>query len=313
MSLNEDKPGDYRLTFAEDNFGLRLDASGTEEQGVIHSPTPYGVWTVRLLLKDQKDDVKNVHSLQNQIKVVTVPRSRASNVPPFNLDIFSDVAGPEQSPASEAEQVLRLTAALSRYNLSEVVQDRGWIAHVLEKAGIQDGKFTQPPDTSLTEAVKSANLSAKALKMNAGFVRDQGHGWYTNAPMICGDFRSFYPARYLVAMRGYLGVSSDQAIYPSFCPPGTAAEIPDIKIGPKQAIKLSFSRKPLLRPLGFWSLSLYNKDQLFIPNALEHYALGDRNNLKYLDGTPLKDREDGKFEILIQPVDVPPPKEWHSK
>ncbi|KIV88301.1 hypothetical protein PV10_07995 [Exophiala mesophila] len=312
MGLMHHKAGNYRLTFAEDNYGLQQDHSNTEEQGVIRSPTPYGVWTVRLLLKDQKDDVEKVHALQNQIKVVTVPCSHEVTVPPLDLGIFAEVVGPAESPASEAEQVLRLTAALARYNLSEVAQDRGWIAHVLEKAGIRDGVFTQPPNTSLTEAVNLANLSAKALKLTAGFVRDQGHGWYTNTPMICGNFRSFYPARYLVAMRGYLGVSSEQAIYPSYCPRGSAAEIPDVKIGPNEAIKFTFSGKPLLEPLGFWSLSLYNKDQLFIPNALEHYALGDRSDLKYPDGTPLKEREDGKFEILIQPGDVPPPKEWHS-
>ncbi|KIW13380.1 hypothetical protein PV08_08568 [Exophiala spinifera] len=312
MGLMGHKPGDYRLTFAEDDFGLHEDSSDGDERGVIHSPTPYGIWTVRLLLKNQTDDVQHVHALQNQIKVVTKPRVHDSGVPPFDLSIFSEVAGSEQSPVSEAEQVLRLTAALSRYNQSEVLQDRSWIAYVLEKAGIRDGVFTQPPNTSLAVAVDLANLSAKALKLTAGIVRDQGHGWYTNTPMICGNFRSFYAARYLVAMRGYLGVASDQAIYPSYRPPGSAAEIPDIKIGPKQAIKLSFSRKPLLHPLGFWSLSLYDKDQLFIPNALEHYALGDRNDLKCLDGTPLKEQADGKFEILIQPSDVVPPEEWHS-
>jgi hypothetical protein len=313
MGLMDHKPGNYRLTFAEDDFGLHQNSSNRDEQGVIQSPTPYGVWTVRLLLKDQKEDVKHVHALQSQIKVVTDPRVQDSGVPPFDLGIFSEVAGSEQSPVPEAEQVLRLTAALSRYNPSEVLQDRAWIAYVLEKAGIRDGVFTQPPNTSLAAAVDLANLSAKALKLTAGFVRDQGHGWYTNAPMICGNFRSFYAARYLVAMRGYLGVSSDQAIYPSYRPPGSVAEIPDIKIGPKQAIKFSFSGKPLLQPLGFWSLSLYNKDQLFIPNALKHYALGDRDDLKCLDGKSLREQENGKFEILIQPSDVVPPEGWHSK
>lgn len=314
MGLDDHRPGNYRLTFAEDQFGLHLKGNGSEEQGVLHSPTPYGVWTVRILLKDQKDDVKNVHAFQNQIKLNMVPRLHPTDVPAFDLRIFSEVAGSAESPVSEPEQVLRLTAALSRYNLSEVVQDRGWIAHVLEKAGIcGDGTFVQPPHTSLAAAVEAANMSVKALKMTAGFVRNQGNGWYTNAPMICGNFRSFYPARYLVAMRGYLGVSSDQAIYPSYVPAGSTAEIPDVQVGPRQAIKFTFSGEPLLRPLGFWSLSLYNKDQLFVPNQLEQYALGDRNDLKCIDGTPLKDRKDGKFEILIQPADVPPPKAWHSK
>ncbi|KIW72720.1 hypothetical protein PV04_00896 [Phialophora macrospora] len=308
-----DKPGKYRLTFAANNdMGLRFNEDTSDEQGVVGCPTPYGVLTVRILLRDQKGDVKSVHGFQDAIGTTLVPRQTKIEVPPLDLEIFSQVKGSEGNPVSEEEQVLHLTAMLSDLNLSEVVRDRSWIASTLEKAGISNGKFTQPPRTSLSAAVIEADRSGLALKATSGFVRKLGNDWYANSPMISGDFRSFYAARYMTAKRGYLGTSSEQAVYPSYVPPGREAGIPDITIGPRQAIKVSFSGKPRLHPLGFWSLSLYGKDQLFIPNELEHYALGDRSDLRYVDGVPLADREDGKFELLIQPVDCPPPSQWNS-
>lgn len=309
-----DKSGQYRLTFAANNdIGLSLNQDTSDEQGVVGCPTPYGVMTVRILLRDQKGDVKSVHGFQDAIGTSLVRRKATTEVPPLDLEIFSPVKGSDGSHLSEEEQVLHLTAMLSEWNLSEVVQDRGWIESTLKKAGISHGHFTQPPRTSLGAAVGEANRSALALKATSGFVRKLGNDWFANSPLISGDFRSFYAARYMQAKRGYLGVSSEQAVYPSYVPAGKEAGIPDIKIGAGQAIKFSFRGKPRLHRLGFWSLSLYGHDQLFIPNELEHYALGDRSDLRYVDGVPLTDREDGEFELLIQPVDCPPPSQWTSK
>jgi len=313
MSTAGDEPGNYTLTYSEDHFGLHKNTSLDKDKGYINSPTPYGVVTTRFLLLDQTTDVKKVHRYQDATKVVCLERKSGPVAPPLDVDIFTQVAGSESSPVSEEEQVLRLTAALAPINLSEVITDRGWIAYTLEKAGIKSGKFIQPANTSLKLAVEGAVRSARTLKMTAGFVRDLGNNWYSNSSLVQGDFRSFYQARYLGAMRGYLGATIAQCVYPSYVPSSAVAEIPDINIGPRQAIVMSFSGKPQLKPTGFWSVSLYGQDQLFIENELQQYALGDRSKLKTCNGSQLTPQNDGPFNILLQPADVCPPENWKSK
>ncbi|RDL36247.1 uncharacterized protein BP5553_06859 [Venustampulla echinocandica] len=190
-SQSDHKPGNYLLRFTNDNFGLQTEGVSGEYNAYINSPTPYGIFLSRIVLKDQTTDKDKVNKLQDAIKVSSVPLRLGPIAPPFDLGIFDGVTGSGSSPISEEEQVLRLTAALASLNPPEVLHDRGWVASVLEKAGIKNGKFTQPPNTSLTAAVKDAKLSALALKSTAGFVRNLGNRWRTNSPMICGDYKSF--------------------------------------------------------------------------------------------------------------------------
>jgi hypothetical protein len=249
------------------------------------------------------------------MKVNTVKRKSGALAPVFDRKIFEEVAKSTSGPVSEAEQVLLLTAALAPINPSEVAQDRSWIAATLKKAGINNGKFNQPPHTSLEDAVTVAQKSIQATTLSAGMMKHLGNRWTISSSMISGDFHSFYSARHLVAMRGYLQPTADQSIYPSWYPKTTQS--PEAigsacHIGPRQAILFTFSGRPKMNHSGFWSLTIYNQAQLLVANQLDRYSLGDRSNLNYSDGTPLRDRADGKFEILVQPDDIAPPANYMS-
>jgi hypothetical protein len=109
----------------------------------------------------------------------------------------------------------------------------------------------------------------------------------------------------LVANSGYLALTDDQAMYPSN---DAFAEI-----GPDQAISVHFSSgRPVLKSNGFWSLTTYDGNGFFVPNDLNRYALGDRSNLMFADGTPVypAGTQDGPFDVLIQPADMKPPVNW---
>lgn len=290
---------------ASENIGVQGGADGDGYKAYINFPTPYGTFIARQVVKNKAGDVEKIHMFQDATGLSSVPRTSGAVAPTFDLGLFREVA---RSAASEEEQVLRLTAALAPYNQPEVLQDRSWVAHMLEKAGIRNGNFVQPPDTSLTAARDTAKDSAIALRTTAGFVQDLGNRWKCSSALINGDFKSFYSARFFVAERGYLQLTSDQAIYPTFySAPGVAT----LEIEPKQACLFTFSSKPKLQPTGFWSLTLYGEDHLLVSNQLDRYALGDRSNLRYSDGTLLREVNDGKFQILIQPS--APPAHWIDK
>jgi hypothetical protein len=278
----------------------------------INSPTPYGITIVRIEVQNNNTDADAVSQFQNQMKLTPVPRSSGRVAPNFNLSMFSEPQFTPSANLSVAEATLRLTAALAPYNLPIVIQDRSWVAEQLSYAGVFNDTWTQPAGTNLTAAVEAASTSASALISSAGSVVSLGNNWTISAPQLIGNYNSFYAARYDIAVSGYLALTSDQAIYPSYGTLGTASFNP----GPNKAYLLTFSRKPVMRPTGFWSLTAYNADQYLIPNDLGRYALGDRNNMTYPDGTRLSDTptdDNRPFQILIQPADLTPPSNWTSK
>ncbi|KIX03611.1 uncharacterized protein Z518_07164 [Rhinocladiella mackenziei CBS 650.93] len=309
-SVGGQHAGNYLLRFANDSFGLQTQEIAGGYKAYLNCPTAYGILLTRILIANDPVDIQTVHQLQDEKAVSPVPRNIGTIAPPLDLSIFKKVAGDPSSPASLEEQVFQLTAALAPYNQPIVLADRSWVAQMLEKAGIRFGKFTQPPNTSLATVKSSATVSAMALRTTAGLLHPLGNGWVTSSSLISGNYRSFYQARYDTAVRGYLRLCSDQALYPVyFSRPG----VPELEIGPKQACLFTFISKPKLNPTGWWSLSLYNCQHFFVQNKLNRYALGDRSELKYPDNISLKDRDNGKFHILIQPDDVEPPASWKDK
>ena len=52
----------------------------------------------------------------------------------------------------------------------------------------------------------------------------------------------------------------------------------------KSSYEVTFPKGQLPPAKGFWSLTVYNPEHLFYPNALNRYALGTKNKtLKYND------------------------------
>jgi hypothetical protein len=96
---------------------------------------------------------------------------------------------------------------------------RIWVAQTLENVGIKDGIWTQPPVTNLTAATASANQFMQALFETPGYLENLSSDWTACDAHVVGDYRSYHQARYSIAIRGYLAVTSDRAIYPS--DPGT--------------------------------------------------------------------------------------------
>ena len=304
-SLQAYPPGPYRLMMGDDAFGTDLDKSNGDCVANIRSPTPYGLLLVRVLTTGSEADMSKVQEMQAQVAVHGLSSARSVKIPALDIGTLQHHVSDESS--SQAEAVLHLLATFSPYNQSEVISDRPWIADMLEHAGIRNGSFQLPDGTSLPLAVRQAESSSYALRGLGGFTESLGHGWSKAADHILGDYGSYYNARHVTSIRGYLALTSDQSFYPVYTA-GQTSYTTELEQG--EAFSIVFSSKPKLKPTGFWSLTMYDGNGFLVPNKLDRYAVGDRSSLEYRNGDKIdfsSHERDGSFEILLQAADVEPP------
>ncbi|KAH8671699.1 hypothetical protein BX600DRAFT_510362 [Xylariales sp. PMI_506] len=306
-SVGDFPSGTYLVRYDPDNIGVHTDGVKDGYKAYVNLPTPYALSLTRILV-ESASDIPAVNALQDQLSITPIARPSAPVAPVLDLGIFTNPTVVPGAQNSLEEGVLKLTAKLAAYNPPEVVEDREKVPKLLALAGCQpDGTFKQQPGTDLVAASATANVSAAALLAKPGSLIDLGGGWTIKDPKIIGDYGSYYQARAQIAAVGYLALTADEAVYPSY------RYGKGVSIGARQAVLFTFAAKPQISAGGFWSLTAYDAEGYLIPNALDRYALGDRSGLTYPDGTSLSERtEGGAFQILVQPADLAPPANWTS-
>jgi len=207
------------------------------------------------------------------------------------------------------EMLLQLTARLSVYNLPEVGSEIPMVAAILRLAGLSQGSYATPSGVDLTSAMMDATATI-ALVSGAQFDKyflDLGNNWSQMRDNYSGDFKENYNVRAsVIAEQGYLQLTADQAIYPSYTGNFTS----------DNSYTITFSGKPPVN--GFWSLTVYGDTGFLVANSWKVYSLGDRSAIEYPDGslvypTSGSSDTDGEFTLLLQTLDTPPPEEYRSK
>jgi hypothetical protein len=328
---NDAGSGDYILRLrTTDSYGVEIvnASSGREEtRRYTNSPTLHGTLLIRWLVNATNQEA--VHSYQNATIVRGIDRENMSlSGTPLNMINWN------LGNSTPAEHVLNLLAQLAPSNPPEIVQDTDRVETLLSAAGISGGSCTKQ-DVNLTAA--NAFALAFAAADSKSSLLSLNNGWSMLQPNKTGDFGTDYGVRAAIASSGYLMLQAPNAVYPSWSNSssersalsGTA----NLHLGPNESYLYTFSRKPPLRPAGFWSLTAYGADDYFIDSPTGVYALGDRSKLTYPSGarvygrgsgggnfttlnwtnaaaTAVQNDYDGPFQILLQAADIPPPANW---
>lgn len=176
----------------------------------------------------------------------------------------------------------------------------------MKTAGISEGSYHTPAGTNLTAAT-DAGLAALSAYAETSAFQWLGNGWVMFSHS--GLFGSDYVARaYTVAEGGESEVTSE-SLY-AFPAEGS------LSLASDKAYLFTSSNKPPLGKTGFWSLTAYS-NKFLIPNPAGIYAVGDRSNLTYPDGSLVYGTEssssDESFQILVQSGATPPPANWTHK
>lgn len=259
------------------------------------------------------EDIAYIDSYISQIKIGlknrTAPTSSALTPPDLqNLSSNSVV------------EALQLTARLGARNPPEDQRFALELPGVLKQAGVDiaAGTYTQPPGVNLTAV--SATVSAALTQFYANPVNNVplSNGWSVLNASFSGTFinGTNVIARAFVADFGYGQNVPTEAIYP------TPAQYNYTLASDNDAILISFvGGKPPLGKTGFWSLTLYDGSGFLVDNSYDVYALGDRSNLTYANGTKVypvigqaapSTVDPTPFDILVQSTTVPPPANWTS-
>lgn len=281
--------------------------------GFINAPTPYGSFIARFLVRNNGTDLETVHEIQNQMALTPVPPlnevPHRFSAPPLSIDILNS-----SLPQDKASRTMELTARIHQYNPPRNISDFPHVHRMLWTAGIRHGRY-EPHVQNLTAVAQRAAQSVQATAAKPGNRVDLDNGWSSIGPDVQGDYGITYKMRAYVAWYGYLALTASEAQYPNYYSPETHDAT--LNLEADQAFIVTLNGKPPLTTDGFWSLTAYNAQQYLIDNPMDRYSLGDRSPLTYPDGTLVyggesKD-EDRPFQLLVQPSDVQPPKNWTSK
>jgi hypothetical protein len=270
--------------------------SGTLPKGVVEYKSPTGlVWLLgRIYCTGTPQDYKAVHALQDRVSAVPLSAyGKRYASPPGKVDAAIDMKTPprDQVNALDAASYFKLFAQLLKTNPPRT-DDAPMVAK-LAKIGIVPGqdfdaaKLDPAVAKGLAAAVKPAQDKILAWKKESLLAGDMKleNGWFYSTRM--GRYGTNYRQRALVTWIG-LGANRPQdAVYPF-------SEGPDlIKTNSGQNKYVMHFKKGELPPVnGFWSLTMYDANYFFVPNALKRYTLSPRNKFKT--------NADGSVDLYVQ-------------
>ena len=141
------------------------------------------------------------------------------------------------------------------------------------QGALEESAFDQKVFKLLNSAVQKLTLNVQ-------------NGWII-PPMQLGRYGTNYAFRALVALIGFGANLPEDAIYPMARVDGDGKPL-----NGAQRYVLHFAKGQTPPVKAFWSFTMYNSKQAFVPNPIERYAIGDRDKLKF--------NPDGSLDLYIQ-------------
>jgi hypothetical protein len=300
-------------------YGANLLPGDQEYTGIINSFAHTGGIVGRFLVYNESSYAP-IHAWQNQLDVALL--ARPDRNPPCKR--LEDGLLKDPASSSPARNALTLMANLGLCDVPRNIADRAKVNEFLRGAGISAGSYKQPPSVNLTAAYQAEEDAAYKAMRQPDARTKLGNGWTMVSEEMAGHFGDNYAARSGFGTAGYWMLDARNALYPSWSNSSDPAPLNSkpLYVGPEESLIFTFSSKPPLKDIGFWSVTGYRANHHLIPNDEGVYKLGSTSNLTYPNGEPLYEKlgshDSGKqdfeksFQLLIQPDDVKPPESWRS-
>ncbi len=255
--------------------------AGVEE---IRSPTSL-VWLIGRAQTNGATDYPNVHRFQDGLALT--PLTGWGWAPEAHPEPARDPSVDVETPPPA--QVAEMDAATFFGRLARLMVDNPPApgdAPAIERfaaIGLASGRFE--PDPSLTGALDEGVQAGMAEIRAGAAMKAEPSGWVISHGV--GSYGTDYGKRAVVALIG-LGANLDEdAIYPHTDVDATGEPLTGAN---RYVLHFDAGRLP---PVGaFWSLTMYDDRHYFADNALNRYAIGDRDGLAM--------NPDGSLDLWIQ-------------
>lgn len=270
--------------------------SGELPPGVerVDAPTPY-VWLIGRTQTNGPQDYAAVHQVQAGFRVTPLaqwsgsPAAPSATPPAVDPTVDHKTAPLAQVNSMPGDRYFAYAADLMTLHPPHVTD---WSqAARLRRLGIRAGEkfdFAAAPKV-VQEALLAAPAEAQRRMMaGRGSLGRLVNGWLMNVETM-GVYGNDYLKRAVIAMVGLGANQPEDAVYP-LCV--ADADGQPLRGGERYVIRFEKDQLPPVD--AFWSITMYDGDGFQVANALNRFAIGDRD--------PLKRGPDGSVEILLQPT-----------
>ena len=264
--------------------------SGTLPNDVTEykSPTNF-VWVAGRTQANGAADYATVNEIQAKYKLTPLSGWGKPYKPPVRMvDSSIDMSAPvDQVGKMNAAAYFRLLAQLLKDNPPPAA-DAPLVAQ-LAKIGLVPGQeFDLTTRDSLVQkgldgVVQKALAALQAAAKKAGVVEN---GW-NQMPHVLGNFGTDYATRAVVALVGLGANLEADAIYPSAYLDGDGQPL-----NGANRYTLHFDKGQTPPANAFWSITMYDAQSFFVPNAINRYNIAG--------WMPLKTNRDGSIDIYLQ-------------
>lgn len=269
--------------------------TGTLPTGVTEFKSPTGmVWILgRIYCTGTPEDYKAVHALQDQVSAVPLSAwGKPYTAPAGQVDPSIDMKTPPRDQVNKMDGAtfFKLFAELMKTNPPSA-QDAPMVAK-LAKIGLVPGQDFDASklDPAVLKGINDAPKPAQDKISNLKEAILAGHAKLENGWMFfreTGLYGTGYWNRALITWYG-LGANRPQdAVYPT-------SEGPDLlqKYDGADKYVLRFEKGQFPPAKGFWSITMYDDQYFFVPNALNRQNISARNKFKT--------NADGSVDIYVQ-------------
>lgn len=277
-------PQTYAIT------GPNWDGTLPEGMERISSPTNL-VWLIgRTYCTGTPEDYRAVWNIQDGYRLVPLSAYGKLYAPQRgSIDPSVDMRTPvrDQVNRMNAEGFFRLAADLMKDN-PPAVDDAPIIAR-FAKIGIVPGREFDfgRLDPAVKKAMEMAPKAAQEeIAKNANNLGTIENGWVVATKNI-GLYGTDYLQRATVTMVGLGANLPEDAVYP-----GANIDSNGNKLNGANRYTIHFNKGQMPPVNGFWSLTMYDGQLFFVPNALNRYTLSGRNKFTT--------NEDGSVDLYIQ-------------
>ncbi|MFJ9812652.1 DUF1254 domain-containing protein [Streptomyces sp. NPDC101158] len=278
-------PGKRTTGTGGQRYTLVAPGQQVEDPGdavVIHAPTPY-VWVIGRTQTNGPDDYEAVNAIQDGFTVT--PRTPAADraarkvedVTEEPLDFVNGLSAVDFFRRG-AELLMLHPPHATDFSVLNRIAALG----IVPGRPFDDGAFTQEQlreiQAGATEALERMLAARTSLgrHVNGWSVVDQNIGVYGND----------YFQRAVVTLIGLGANPPDDAIYPVLAEDADGEPL----VGERDYV-LHFAADELPPVFAFWSVTMYDKAGFQVPNELNRFALGDRDQLTY--------NADGSLDIYL--------------